>query len=115
VIAFIDHFNTRLVAVLNYSVIANFHTLKITTTHAKSFQSSFISRSLVAASNSKDSSAAPTKSSLHRFPYTLLTIDLQFVSDRVENAVHYCTPIIFVGTYLFAKALASNGSGIFAY
>jgi hypothetical protein len=38
-IGFIDHFNTRLVNTLNYSAIADFHTLQITTPYAKSFQS----------------------------------------------------------------------------
>jgi hypothetical protein len=36
-VRFIDHFNTRLVTTLNYSVIADFHTLQITTAHAKFF------------------------------------------------------------------------------
>jgi hypothetical protein len=40
-------------------------TLQIITAHTKSFQSA-------TASNSGDSSAAPTKSSLHRFPYISL-------------------------------------------
>jgi hypothetical protein len=35
-IGFIDHFNTQLVITLNYSAIANFHTLQITRAHAKS-------------------------------------------------------------------------------
>jgi hypothetical protein len=38
-IGFIDHFNTRLVTALNYSAIADLHTLQITTAHSKSFQS----------------------------------------------------------------------------
>jgi hypothetical protein len=38
-IGFIDHFNTRLVTTLNYSTIADVHSLQITTAHAKSFQS----------------------------------------------------------------------------
>jgi hypothetical protein len=38
-IGFIDHFNTQLVATLNYIAIANLHTLQINTAHAKSFQS----------------------------------------------------------------------------
>jgi hypothetical protein len=36
-IGFIDHFSTKLVSTLNYSAIANFHTLQITTADAKSF------------------------------------------------------------------------------
>jgi hypothetical protein len=35
-----DHFNTQLMTTLNYSAIADFHTLQITTAYAKSFQSS---------------------------------------------------------------------------
>jgi hypothetical protein len=69
-IGFIDHFNTRLVTTLNYSAIADFNILQITTAHAKSFQSAAVptSRSLVTASNSGDPSTAPTKSSLRSFP-----------------------------------------------
>jgi hypothetical protein len=69
-IGFIDQFNTRPVTSLNYSTIVHFHTLQIATAHDKSFQSAvFTSRSLVTASNSGDSSTAPTKSSLQRLPY----------------------------------------------
>jgi hypothetical protein len=70
-IGFIDHFNTWPVTKSNYSAIADFHILPITTAHAKSFQSAVVStsRSLVTASSeSGDSSTAPTKSSLHKFP-----------------------------------------------
>jgi hypothetical protein len=66
---FIDHFNTQLVNILNYSAVAGFHTLQITTAHAKFFQSAAVStsRSLVTASNTGDSSTAPIESSFHRF------------------------------------------------
>jgi hypothetical protein len=37
-IGFIDHLNIQLVITLNYSSIADLHTLQITTAHAKSFQ-----------------------------------------------------------------------------
>jgi hypothetical protein len=76
-IGFIDHFNTRLVTTLNYSAVADLHTLQITRGHAKSFPvcNVFPSRFLVTASNSEDSSTAPTKSSLHRFPYNSLSTD----------------------------------------
>jgi hypothetical protein len=37
-IGFIDHFNTRLVTTIHYRAIANLHTLKITTAHAKTSQ-----------------------------------------------------------------------------
>jgi hypothetical protein len=38
-IEFTDHLNIRLVTTLYYSTITDFHTLQITTAHAKSFQS----------------------------------------------------------------------------
>jgi hypothetical protein len=37
-IGFLDHLNTRLMATLNYSAIADLHTLQITTANANSFQ-----------------------------------------------------------------------------
>jgi hypothetical protein len=40
---FIDHFNERLMTVLNYSAIADLHTLQITTAHAKHSQSAMFS------------------------------------------------------------------------
>jgi hypothetical protein len=36
---FIDHFNTQFMTTFNYSVIANLHTLQMTTIHAKTFHS----------------------------------------------------------------------------
>jgi hypothetical protein len=69
-IGFIDHFNTRLMTTLNYSAIADFHTLQITTAHAKSFQS--VVSAPVTALNSGDFSTALTESSLHRHPYNSL-------------------------------------------
>jgi hypothetical protein len=46
------------VTAINYIAIADLHTLQITTTHAKSFQSAvFNDRSLVTVSNSGDTSA----------------------------------------------------------
>jgi hypothetical protein len=71
VIGFTDNFNMRLVTRLNYSAIANLHTLQISTANAKSFQSAVSSPAVpcFTASNSGDSPAAPTKSSLHRLPY----------------------------------------------
>jgi hypothetical protein len=38
VIGFIDHFNTQLMTTLNYSAIADPHTLQFTTARTKSFQ-----------------------------------------------------------------------------
>jgi hypothetical protein len=45
-IGFVDHFNLRIVTTLNYSAIADLHTLQITTAHAKCFQSA-VSSSVV--------------------------------------------------------------------
>jgi hypothetical protein len=36
-VGFIDHFNTQPVITLNYSAVADFHTLQITTEHVKTF------------------------------------------------------------------------------
>jgi hypothetical protein len=68
---FLDHFNTQLVITLNYSAIANFHNLQITRAHAKSFPACnvFASSCLVTVYISGDSSAAPSKSSLHRVTF----------------------------------------------
>jgi hypothetical protein len=68
-IAFIDHFNKRLVNTLNYSAIADFHILQIATAQAKYFQSALTSPFPVKDLNYGDSSTVPTKSSLHRLPY----------------------------------------------
>jgi hypothetical protein len=75
-IGFIDHFNTRLVITLNYSVIAYPHTSQITSAHAKSYLSLLslpTSCFLVTASSSGNSSTAPTKSSLQRLTFQLST------------------------------------------
>jgi hypothetical protein len=50
-IGFIDHFNTQLEITINYSAIADSHTLQITIAHAKSFpaRSVFTSSCLVTA------------------------------------------------------------------
>jgi hypothetical protein len=73
-IGFMDHFNTRLFTTINYNTITDYNILHITITHAKCFHSVAVSlsRSLVTASSSGDSSTAPTKSSLHKLPYNLL-------------------------------------------
>jgi hypothetical protein len=73
-IRFIGHFNTRLVITLNYSAIADFHTLQTTTVHVVfSVCCVLTSLTLVTASNYGNSSSAPTKSSLHKLPYNLRT------------------------------------------
>jgi hypothetical protein len=76
-IGFIDHFNTQLVITLNYSAIAEFHTLQ---NHAKAFpaRSSFTGSCLVTASNNDYSSACGLKSSLNcvSFPAELFLLEL---------------------------------------
>jgi hypothetical protein len=57
-IGFIDHFNTRLLTTLYYSVIADLHTLQITTAPAKSFQSAITSYFPLTYFNIGDSSAS---------------------------------------------------------
>jgi hypothetical protein len=66
-IGFIDHFKTQLVITLNYSAIANFHNLQITSAHANSFPacSVFTRRFLITVSNNGYSSASVLKSSLN--------------------------------------------------
>lgn len=65
-----DHFDTQLVTTLKYSAITDLHTLAITKAHATySPAFVFISRSLVTASNSGDSSNALIKPFLHSLPY----------------------------------------------
>jgi hypothetical protein len=66
-IGFIDHFNTQVVIPLNYSAIADVHTLLITPTHAKSFpaRSVFTSSCPVTASNNGYSSASGLKPSVN--------------------------------------------------
>jgi hypothetical protein len=73
-IRFIDHFNTRLVTTLTYSANTNFHTLQITTAHAKYFRSSSTSHFSATNLNNEDSSTTPTKSSFHRFLYNWLKL-----------------------------------------
>jgi hypothetical protein len=89
----IDHFNTRLMTTLNYSAIADFHTLQITAAHAKTFQSAVCA--LVMALNDGDFSTALTKSSLHRLPYNSLstlsvTTLMNFKSKSKSKSKSHC-------------------------
>jgi hypothetical protein len=52
---------------VNYSIIANLHTLQITRAHAKSSQSAFTSRFLITDLNNGDSSASVLKPLLAHF------------------------------------------------
>jgi hypothetical protein len=91
----INHLDTRLVNKLNYSGIADFHTLRVTTEHSNFFSVCcvFISRFLVMTSNSGNSSASvpnslPPGSQLHRLslrftdsPTTLSELPLQLSAN----------------------------------
>jgi hypothetical protein len=88
---FIGHFNTRLVTTLNYSAIANRHTLQITAAYTNSFKSTVTSRFPVTDLNNGDSSNEPTNSSLEETPvqFGILTSIVLLVSHRhglTENA-----------------------------
>jgi hypothetical protein len=65
-IGFTDHFNTQTIITLNYSAIADLHTLQFTRAHVKYFPacSVFTNSCLATASNNDNSSASRLKSSL---------------------------------------------------
>jgi hypothetical protein len=70
----------------------------------------FTSRSLLTASNSGDSSSAPTKSSLHRLPHNWLTSCLVITSRCGPRRKH--RSLLYSKLFrwnVFAKALPSNG------
>jgi hypothetical protein len=62
VIGFTEHLYTQPVTTNNCRAIAKLHTLQITVAHAKSSQSAFTSRFLVAVLNNGDSSASVSTS-----------------------------------------------------
>jgi hypothetical protein len=108
-IGFIDHFNTQFKTTLNYSAIADLHTLQITAAYAQVFWVCcvFTSSSLVKASNSGDSSAfalisLSTGSQLHQlsllFTDSLTTLwrtsKPTLVITSWHGHLHCCTPII---------------------
>jgi hypothetical protein len=93
--------NAQLVITLNYSAIADFYTLPITTAHAKSFPASgvFTNISLVTASNNGYSSASLLKSSLCSTSLSASRLaaishqpPLLFTTDLVAPAVFLITP-----------------------
>jgi hypothetical protein len=122
-IGFIDHLSTQLVTTLNYSAIADFQTLQITTAHAKSFQSALVStsHSLVTASNSGYSSASMLKSSLNgsSLPTELTSKCVLVITSQLgptENTALLLLLRLFLWEcVLFVKVLLSNSFGIFAY
>jgi hypothetical protein len=87
-IGFIEHFNTQLVIQINYSAIADFHTLKITPAHYKHFPAcSVLSRRFpVTASNYVCSSASVLKSSLNGGSF--LTASYSLLTPRQESISH---------------------------
>jgi hypothetical protein len=114
-IGFIGHFNIQLVITLDYSTIANFHTLQITRAHAKYFPacSVFTSNCLVTDSNTSYSSASGLKSSLNggSLPtlnsYSSCPIYNPSAQTNVENTVSNSTSTVVcwflaVETCLFA-------------
>jgi hypothetical protein len=66
-IGFVDHL--QVVTTNNYNTNPNFHTLQITTAHAKSPQSASTTRFPIRCLHNGDSPTAPTESSLLRLPY----------------------------------------------
>jgi hypothetical protein len=122
---FIDHLYTQLGATCNYSAIANLHTIKIATAHAKSFPAC---HSLVTASNSGDSSASALKSSLHSLPYRTHSVapivfliiplhgpsrkhrfDSISIVGRVSVAAGTCLPRRCLEMNVVSMPFASNG------
>jgi hypothetical protein len=103
-IGFIDHLNTQLVITFNWSTIANFHTLQITTEPAKSFPACcvFTSLSLVTASNNGYSSASVLRSCLNggslppelffEVKVTLRLTVSQFSQSALASAVSFSGP-----------------------
>jgi hypothetical protein len=117
-IGFIDHLQA--VTINNHNTIANVHTLQITTAHTKTFQSAvFTSRCPVTDSNSWDSSNAPTKSSLHRFPYNWLNskrvsfVTFRHGSRRKHRSSSY--PNSFRGNVPVCEAVTQQRLRKFAY
>jgi hypothetical protein len=91
VIGFTGYFNTRFVTTINYSAIADFHTLQITTAHAKSDQSAFTCPFPVTHLNNGDCSTAPTKPSVH------IAIHGQSVSQLVSQSdIYYSLTVTFL-------------------
>jgi hypothetical protein len=93
---FTNHFSIQLVITLNYSPTADFHSLQITTAHAKSFpaRSVFTSSCLVTASNNGYSSASWLKSSVNggSLPTVPFLQGLPYRTDLVAQIVFLITP-----------------------
>jgi hypothetical protein len=99
-----------------YSTIANFHTIHITAAHAEPFHSAAVStsRSVVMASNSRDSSTAQTKSSFHRFPCNWLSYNYKWLTSRWA-AISHKLPSVLLPTdfhWLLIKLSSQSQSHI---
>jgi hypothetical protein len=117
-IGFIDNVNTQHVITLNYSVIANFHTLQTTSAHTKSLPASsvFTGHFLVTALNNGYCSASGLKFSLNGGSLPNASACLKWFSlqtlcmDRAENTISNVTSIvacvsIAAGTCLLSRCL----------
>jgi hypothetical protein len=124
-IGFSHHLTTQLVTTItsNYSAFANLHTLQITTAPAKFSPACcvLISRSLITASNSGNSSACALRCSLNDGSLkTVLTSKDVFVITTQLGRTDITTVLLLLQLFpwervLFAKDLPRNDSGIFAY
>jgi hypothetical protein len=92
-IGFIDHFNTQLVITLNYSAIADIHTLQITRAHILVFLVCTLSTSrfLVTTSNSRDFSTTVLKSSLNgsSLPTASSSLQLSVLQSQSQSQSHF--------------------------
>jgi hypothetical protein len=101
-VGFIEHLYTQLVSRSNYSSIADFHTLQITRTTAKSFPAccGFTGRSLVTASNLEDSSVSVLKSSLKggSLPTLFQRLQLTLFDTDFRTELTWLPPVFFLIT-----------------
>jgi hypothetical protein len=96
-IGFIDHFSAQLVLTLNYSAIADFHTLQFTRAHSTSFlaRSDLTSSCLVTTPNKGRSSASELKSSLKGS-----SLPTDSFLHGLRHRTHSVAPVVFLITPL---------------
>jgi hypothetical protein len=101
---FIDHLYTSPGTTSNYSVIANLHTLQITTASDKPFSSLLCLHQpfLATASNSGDSSASRAQVLSSRPPAQTSTLNRQ-LSTRL-SILNWVAPIVFLMTTLHGSS-----------
>jgi hypothetical protein len=119
-IGFMDHFNTRLVTTLNYSVIANLDNSQITTALSIPLPACcvFTNLSLVTASNSGVCSASALKFSVNggsqlSLFFTVSRTELTWLPQlsslaREGNTVHSRMLTVSAGTFLPSRSLAAT-------